>query len=237
MYTQPKEAIILAGGKGTRLQSAVANIPKPMALIDNVPFLTYLLNYLKKYNIEHVILSTDNKWEAIHEHFGDNYKSIRISYAVEEEPLGTGGGIKLAMEKVEGEDVYILNGDTFFDVNLCDLSEFYFVHQADMTITVKRKSNFFRYGTVELDVCKVVGFKDKQLLKSGLINGGIYLMKKNLFKAFNMPDKFSLQTDFMEKHLSNLRICAMRCSEYYIDIGIPADYEKANKDLPAKIIL
>jgi len=234
---KPKEAIILAGGKGTRLQSVVSDIPKPMALIGDIPFLEYLLNYLESYKIEHAILSVGYKWKVIQEYFGDKFKSIRLSYAVEEEALGTGGGIKLAMEKAEGEHMFVLNGDTFFDVDLHDLSEFYFAHQSDMAITVKRKTDFFRYGTVVLDVCKVVEFREKQPVKSGLINGGVYIMNKNLFEKYKMPDKFSLEKDLMEKHIDSLKICAMRCSEYFIDIGIPADYEKARKDLPQKILL
>ncbi len=234
---RPSEAIILAGGKGTRLQSVVPDLPKPMAEIGSVPFLEYTLNYLISYDINHVILSVGYKWKSIYDYFGDRYKSIRLSYAVEDKPLGTGGGIKLALEKAEGKDVYILNGDTFFDVNLRNLSEFYFAHQSDMAITVKRKTNFFRYGTVELDICKVIGFKEKQPVKSGLINGGVYLMKANLFQSFKLSKKFSFETDFLEKHLPSLKISAMRVSEYFIDIGIPADYEKAKKDLPQKIEL
>lgn len=232
---RPKEAIILAGGKGTRLQSVVSDLPKPMAPIGDLPFLEYMLNYLISYNIDHVILSVGYKWKTIHEYFGDQYKSVSLSYAVEETPLGTGGGIKLALEKADGDDVYVLNGDTFFDVNLFDLSEFYFAHQSDMAITVKRITNFFRYGTVELDVCKVIAFKEKQALKSGLINGGVYMMKKDLFQSYKLPQKFSFETDFMEKHLPSLKICAMRITEYFIDIGLPADYEKAKKELPKKI--
>ncbi len=234
---RPREAIILAGGKGTRLQSVVSDIPKPMALIGDIPFLEYLLNYLESYQIEHAILSVGYKWEIIQEYFGDKFKSIRISYAVEEEALGTGGGIKLAMEKAEGDHLYVLNGDTFFDVNLHDLSEFYFAHQSDMAITVKWKTDFFRYGTVLLDVCKVIGFQEKQAVKSGLINGGVYMIRKGLFETYKMPNKFSLETDLMEEHLDSLKICAMKCTEYFIDIGIPVDYEKAKKDLPKKISL
>lgn len=236
-YTKPKEAIILAGGKGTRLQPVVSDLPKPMAPIGDIPFLEYLLNYLESYKIEHVILSVGYKWEVIQDYFGDKFKSIKISYAVEKEALGTGGGIKLAIQKTEGEHCYVLNGDTFFDVDLHDLSEFYFAHQSDMAICVKRKKDFFRYGTVKLDVCKVVGFQEKQPVKSGLINGGVYIMSTKLFRRYDMPDKFSLEKDLMEKHLDTLKICAMRCSEYFIDIGIPVDYEKACKDLPQKILI
>jgi D-glycero-alpha-D-manno-heptose 1-phosphate guanylyltransferase len=143
----PKEAIILAGGAGTRLKSVVKDIPKPMALVAEKPFLEYLLSYLENYGIEHVILSVGYNWKVISDHFKSQYGSMKISYAVEDKPLGTGGGIRLALEKVKGDNTFILNGDTFFKVNLHDLSEFHFAHGADMSITVKRKKDFFRYGT------------------------------------------------------------------------------------------
>ena len=132
-----KEAIILAGGLGTRLKSVLEGIPKPMALIAEKPFLEYLLKYLQSYGIEHVILSVGYNWEIISDYFGSKYTSMEISYAIEDEPMGTGGGIRLALEKVKGEHTFILNGDTFFKVNLRDLSEFHFAHQADMSMTIK----------------------------------------------------------------------------------------------------
>ncbi len=230
-----KEAIILAGGLGTRLKSKIPNLPKPMAPLNEKPFLEYILKYLAGFGIEHVILSVGYKSESISEYFGDRYENIRISYAIEKEPLGTGGGIRLAMELAKEDHVYVLNGDTFFRVNLHDLSEFYFAHGADLCMTVKRKRDFFRYGTVELDVCKVVGFKEKQPVKSGLINGGVYITSTSVFDRFDLPEKFSFETDFLEKQLEQLKICAMRCSEYFIDIGIPADYEKAIRELPSLI--
>jgi len=232
---KPKEAIILAGGLGTRLKSRLAGLPKPMAPIDDKPFLEYLFMYLRHYGITHFILSTGYKSKAISDYFGDRYNDARISYAEEKEPLGTGGGIRFAMEKVEGEHVYILNGDTFFMVDLHDLSEFYFAHGADLCMTVKRKRDFFRYGTVELDVCKVIGFKEKQPVSSGLINGGVYITSTSVFNNYPLPERFSFETDFLEKYLDGLKICAMRSTEYFIDIGIPADYEKACKDLPSVI--
>lgn len=232
---QSKEAIVLAGGLGTRLKGKIPDLPKPMAPLDGRPFLEYMLKYLGDYGIEHVILSVGYKSEAISEYFGGQYENIRISYALEKEPLGTGGGIQLAMGLAEGEHVYVLNGDTFFRVNLHDLSEFYFAHGADLCMTVKRKRDFFRYGTVELDVCKVVGFKEKQPVRTGLINGGVYITSTSVFDRFDLPEKFSFETDFLEKQLEHLKIYAMRCSEYFIDIGIPADYEKAVKELPSLI--
>jgi len=232
---KPKEAIILAGGFGTRLKSVVENIPKPMALINEKPFLEYLFIYLQKSGIEHIILSVGYNWEIISSYFGTKYGEMDISYAVEKEPLGTGGGIRLAMQHMKSEYTFILNGDTFFEVNLMDLSEFYFAHMADLCITVKRKRDFFRYGTVELEICKVVGFKEKQAVKYGLINGGVYITRKSIFDNYNLPEKFSFESDFLEKYLSDMKICAMRCTEYFIDIGVPLDYEKAVLELPAII--
>lgn len=231
----PKEAIILAGGAGTRLKSVIKDIPKPMALVGNKPFLEYLLAYLENFGIEHVILSVGYNWEVISDYFKSQYGSIKISYAVEDEPLGTGGGIRLALDKVIGEHTFILNGDTFFKVNLHDLSEFYFAHKADMSITVKTKIDFFRYGTVELDICKVVGFREKRPMKFGLINGGVYITNKNILNDFKIGEKFSFETDFLEKNIDTLKLSAMKCNEYFIDIGVPLDYEKAKQELPQKI--
>ncbi|HKK61063.1 MAG TPA: nucleotidyltransferase family protein [Bacteroidales bacterium] len=232
----PTEAIILAGGMGTRLKGVIKDIPKPMAPIQEKPFLEYMLTYLLKHHINHVILSVGYKKEVIESYFGEKFKDIKISYANEDKPLGTGGGIKKALSMVEGVHAFILNGDSFFNVNLSDLSEFYFAHKADLSMCVKRKKDFFRYGTVDLDVCKVVGFQEKQPVKSGLINGGVYITSKNIFDRFTqIPEKFSFEQDFLEKYFQELKICAMRCSEYFIDIGIPADYEIAQRDLPAQI--
>lgn len=230
-----REAIILAGGFGTRLKSVVHDLPKPMAPIGEKPFLEYLMQYLKSFNIQHVVLSVGYNWETIAEYFKDNFAGLRITYAVEKEALGTGGGIRLAMEKLEGDHAFILNGDTFFNVNLRDLAEFYFAHQADLCITVKSKKDFYRYGTVKLNVCKVIGFEEKKPVKSGIINAGVYISNKHVFEPFDFPPKFSFETDFMEKHLDKLKIFAMRCPEYFIDIGVPLDYEKAKKELPGKI--
>jgi len=232
-----KEAIVLAGGLGTRLQSVLKDIPKPMAPIGDKSFLHFLLSYLQHHGIEHVVLSVGYRWEVIKNAVGDSFGNMRISYAVEETPLGTGGGLKMAMTKIEGAHAFILNGDTFFEVPLRDLCEFYFAHNSDMAMTVKRKRDFFRYGTVDLDVCRVIGFTEKRPVKTGLINGGVYITRKTIFDDFNMPEKFSFETDFLEKHLEALKICAMRCGEYFIDIGVPADYEKAGRELPGKVFI
>jgi len=230
-----KEAIILAGGLGTRLRSVVRDIPKPMALLQEKPFLEYLLSYLASFGITHTILSVGYKYEVIKEYFGDNYKGIELSYAVEKAPLGTGGGIKYALSFARTESLFLLNGDSFFNVDLHDLGEFYNAYQPDMAMTVKKMRNIERYGTVELDVCKVISFLPKAPVRFGFINGGVYAISRRLFDRFPLGDVFSFESDFLGAYLEELRICAMKSNEYFIDIGVPEDYEKAQEELPGLV--
>lgn len=144
------EAIILAGGLGSRLQGVVKDIPKPMATINDKPFLQYLLDYLNKYKIKRVILSVGYKYEVIEGYFGNNYKNIELIYAVEKEPLGTGGGIMNAVKYLQTNLFYLINGDSFFDVNLIELADFHTKQLADFTLSVKAMKHFERYGTVEI---------------------------------------------------------------------------------------
>ena len=123
------EAIILAGGLGTRLKPLTDTIPKPMVSIGSKPFLTYLLDYLIDEGIHKVVLSVSYKHEAITSYFGEKYKSVTIEYSIENEPLGTGGAIKYALKKTETENILILNGDTFFRIPLQTMMEFHLSRQ------------------------------------------------------------------------------------------------------------
>jgi len=227
-----KEALILAGGLGTRLKSTVPDLPKPMAPINDKPFMEYILAYLASYGIDHVVLSVGYKYEVIKEHFGHTYSGMTLTYAVEKEPLGTGGGIRYAGNFIHDDVYFLLNGDTFFNVNLKDLNEFFNAYKADIAMTIRHMRDFFRYGTVEHDGCRVTGFAEKRPVSKGYINGGVYLVKKNLLEKFRLNDKFSFESDFLEKHLNELEVYAMESSEYFIDIGVPKDYEKARTELP-----
>ena len=128
-----KEAVILAGGFGTRLQSVVADVPKPMAPVNGKPFLQYILDYCIKQGIERVVLSTGYKHEVIFSFFGTQYNTITIQYAHEQEPLGTGGGIQFALQKCIDENVVVLNGDTFFDVDLQALESQHISAQSELS--------------------------------------------------------------------------------------------------------
>lgn len=227
---QIKEAIILAGGLGTRLKSVVKEIPKPMAPVNQLPFLTYLLHYLQQSGVERVVLSVGYKYEVIQEYFGHQYKNIELVYAVEKEPLGTGGGIKLALSKAQSEHVFLLNGDTFFEVDLHALSRQFLASNASLYLSLKEMTNFDRYGVVKFHCSKITGFKDKKYCEHGWINGGVYALKTNLLETVSLPEKFSFEVDFMEKYVQDLRFEAFLSQSYFIDIGIPTDYEKAQHD-------
>jgi D-glycero-alpha-D-manno-heptose 1-phosphate guanylyltransferase len=229
-------AIILAGGLGTRLRSVISDIPKPMAPVAGRPFLHYIFLYLQKHGITDAVLSVGYKSEMIQEFFGEKYSGIRIRYAIEAEPMGTGGGIAQAMAMIDS-DAFVLNGDTFFDVDLSDLYEFYQISRADITIAMKRMYEFDRYGTVETgNLGRVLQFQEKQYRKEGLINGGVYILNNDLFKKAEeineepLPDKFSFEKDILEKHLLPLHFHAKEFKGYFIDIGIPEDYNKAQED-------
>ncbi len=228
------QAIILAGGFGTRLQKVVSDLPKPMADINGKPFLEYLFNYLEKYKIKKVILSVGYKHEKITEYFGNKFNNIEIKYAVENEPLGTGGAIKFAIDKIDNNNFFLINGDTFFDVNLNSLANFFLTNKADIALSLKPLTDFDRYGAVEIDNKKrIKKFNEKKYQKHGLINGGIYALNKNIFN-YTDKIKFSFEKDIMEKYLTKLKMYGFISDTYFIDIGIPDDYEKAQKELNVK---
>lgn len=228
------EAIILAGGFGTRLKNVVKDVPKPMAPINDKPFLEYLFKYLIKYNIQTVILSVGYKHEIISNYYSNSYYTLKLKYAIEDNPLGTGGGIVNALNYVNNNEVFIINGDTFFNVNLNDMCQFHKSNNSSITISLKEMKEFSRYGTVELIRNRIITFNEKKFMKAGYINGGIYIFKKNILlePKKEMLQKFSFEKDFLEKNVNKLYISGYISDSYFIDIGIPEDYEKACIELP-----
>ncbi|EAI0691150.1 D-glycero-D-manno-heptose 1-phosphate guanosyltransferase, partial [Campylobacter coli] len=213
------QAIVLAGGLGTRLRSVVQDLPKPMAPINGKPFLAFVLEYLKKQGIAEIILSVSYKYELIQEYFKDEFYGMKLHYNIEKELLGTGGAIKDALKFVKNE-VYVLNGDTLFDIDLKKLT----LSSSKICIALKQMQNFDRYGTVNVDKQGfATSFEEKIFKKQGLINGGIYLLKKNIFDEFNLEEKFSFE-EFLQENYKTLKIQTQIFDDYFIDIGIPEDY-------------
>jgi D-glycero-alpha-D-manno-heptose 1-phosphate guanylyltransferase len=226
-------AIILAGGFGTRLQSVVSNLPKPMAPINGEPFLNYQLRYLKHYGIRQVILSLGYLSEKIKEYYQSAYLDMDIRYVVENTPLGTGGGIRLALEQCQEKQALVLNGDSFFEVDLQRFAELHQAGQAQCSLALRQVENAARYGTIKTgEQQRILSFLEKNgKAEPGLINGGVYLLEKGLFLQHTPADKnFSIETDFFERQLDRLVIKGFEFKGYFIDIGIPEDYLKAQHD-------
>ncbi|HEX4849250.1 MAG TPA: sugar phosphate nucleotidyltransferase, partial [Puia sp.] len=157
---------------------------------------------------------------------------LDMVFSVEKEALGTGGAIRLACEKARSQDVLILNGDTFFGIDVIQLEKLHEKKKAVCTLSLKRMQDFSRYGLVEMDAeNKITQFKEKKLYKDGLINGGVYLLKRESFLRADLPGKFSFETDYLEKYLSRNRVFGLEQEAYFIDIGIPEDYYRAQKEL------
>jgi D,D-heptose 1,7-bisphosphate phosphatase len=223
------EAIILAGGLGTRLRSVVSDVPKPMAPVNGEPFLNYILDELNYYNFNHVILCVGYKKEVIMDYYKDSYKNIKISYSIEEESLGTGGAIKKAMSLALDDMVFVLNGDTIFKVDFNKIKE-----SNKISIACKYMEDFDRYGEVKIKDSIIQSFEEKCHVDKGYINGGIYYLPKNIFDKFELPHKFSLEADFFTPYMKELGITAYMTNSYFLDIGIPSDYSKAQDDFKKK---
>ena len=233
MNRESKEAIILAGGFGTRLQGVVKDVPKPMAPVNGKPFLTYILDYLIDYGYSKVVLSVGYLHEKIVEHFGNQYKTLQIDYAVETEPLGTGGGIAYAMSKCTSDNVLVINGDTMFKVDLTAFEQFFEEKKCLLAIALREVDDIARYGSVTIGSNNmIILFSEKGASSGcGFINGGVYMIDQKLFKKYPKTGRFSFEKDLMEKLYTQEQFFAMPSDGYFIDIGIPEDYARAQKEL------
>lgn len=226
------EAIILAGGLGTRLKSVIKDVPKPMALIDQKPFLEYIMKYLEKYNVNKIVMAVSYKYNLIKNYFGNEYNNIIIDYSIEEKQLGTGGAIKKAFQLINDEYALVLNGDTFLQLNITEFTKFYIKYKPDILIASKTMQNFDRYGTINSHNNIVHSFEEKKYCKKGKINAGVYIINKNILNGVT-TNKFSFEKDIMEKKViaKEINIMEFNTSGYFIDIGVPTDYYKAQKEL------
>lgn len=226
-------AIILVGGLGTRLKSEVKNIPKPMAPIGDKPFLEILMNKLSACGFKKIILCTGYKSEVIRDYFLYKYKEMEISYSNEKKQMGTGGAIKLALDKIDKEEhIFIFNGDTFFDIDYSELKNFHIDNNFSLTIALKEMNKFDRYGNVDIDSnFRINSFNKKKFTEKGFINTGIYLTKYETLKKLPIEEVFSFENDFLNKVHSKYDFGGYISNGFFIDIGIPEDYLKARRIL------
>jgi len=228
------EAIILAGGLGTRLRSAVPDIPKPMAPIGVRPFLEILLSNLVTHGITAVTLSVGYRHEVIRDYFGDSFRSIPLEYSVEDSPLGTGGAVCKALTLYKPDTpVFIINGDTFLDIDYSAMYQTYIESNADVGMALLSVAEASRYGRVELsgNKKKIIEFHEKGKNGPGLINAGAYLLRQTFLGRFDFPAVFSLEQECYEDKLARINFMPYITDGYFIDIGIPEDYQRAQSEL------
>ncbi len=227
-----KEAIILAGGLGTRLRSVVADLPKCMAPINGEPFLKFVINHLLENEMEEFVFALGYKHEHIEQYIKAEFPHLKYRISLEEEPLGTGGAILQAMHLVKGRSALVANGDTLFRIDVPFLTGFHMLSGSACTLSLKPMKNFDRYGVVETnDYNRVLNFKEKQQYASGNINGGMYALHKQKFIDQDLPKKFSFEKDYLEAFYDTQRMFGIVQNRYFIDIGIPEDFERAQTEL------
>ena len=226
------EAIVLAGGLGTRLRSVVNDLPKCMAPVNGMPFIYYVIKNLQEHGVTRFIFSLGYKHEKLIEYIDVLLPEIDKFYVIEDDPLGTGGAIKNVSKVTTQKNVIITNGDTLFKVDLNKLVNFHEAKNSDCTLSLKPMFNFDRYGVVELSQTQNISlFKEKQYFASGLINGGVYVLNMEKFITKKLKNKFSFEKDYIEKFYSIDKMYGVISDSYFIDIGIPEDYSRAKLEL------
>lgn len=231
------QAIILAGGFGTRLQTVVPGLPKAMAPIGTKPFLACLLDYLQSQAFNSIIISIHYLGEKIQNYFGDCYRGMQITYVDEDQPLGTGGAIQQVLNKIVlTKPTFILNGDTFVKLNYQKMYAEHLKKPALITIGLQIVDDVSRYGRVIVKNGIAIQLDEKSNCGAGLINSGVYLVNANILQDYILPEKFSFEIDFLASKLSALQPRVFITDDYFIDIGVPEDYARAKQELSKSCI-
>jgi NDP-sugar pyrophosphorylase family protein len=224
-------AILLVGGKGTRLQAVVSSKPKPLALVGNIPFLELLVMQLRSQGVHRMIMSTGHLADQIEETFSDGGRwNSDIRYSRESQPLGTAGAVKAAEGYLEeSADFLVVNGDSFMEIDIHEFLRFHRQNRGVVSMAVRKVRDAARYGTVQVDGSKrIIGFSEKTGNTSpGTINAGIYLFQRSVLKS--IPEgPSSLEKDLFPKLLTQ-GMYALEQHGMFIDIGTPEDYARAQR--------
>lgn len=224
------EAIVLAGGFGTRLRQVVADVPKPMAPIAGRPFLEIVLSSLARKGFNRVILSLGFMADKISGHFGPHFMGMDMIYVVEDQPLGTGGGIRLAMERAEADHVFVFNGDTFLDLEVDQLEQQWTAHQRPLIVGCMVPDTA-RYGRLLAADGVATGFAEKGVAGAGLINAGCYVLKRSQLETFPVGTAFSFEADYLALAVLAREFDVFVTEGRFIDIGVPEDFLRAQTEL------
>lgn len=227
------QAIILAGGFGTRLKSAVGHLPKPMAPIAGRPFLCWLLEYVARQGVTDAVLCVHYLPKTIRNYFGHRYAGINLHYALEEVPLGTGGAIKQALGLLDTtQPMFVLNGDSFVCVDYAHMLALHVQCGRALTIATSRQPDCSRYSLLQLQEGLITNYRARGTNAPGVISNGFYVLEASLFTGYELPESFSFEADFLAPHVPQLWPASFSGVEYFIDIGVPQDYARAQKEIP-----
>lgn len=225
------QAVILVGGLGTRLRSVVSDVPKPMAPVNGRPFLSHLLTYLEGQGVTDAVLAVGHLRETIIDAFGERHGGIRLRYSIEEEPLGTGGGLRQALRMVDRFPVFALNGDSYFAIDYAAMLAAHTDARARLTIALRSMPDTGRYGRVAVTDGRITNFNAGGQSGPGVINSGIYLFAEDLLSNLGLPETFSFEKDALEPRIGEWKPLAYVSDAYFIDIGVPEDYQRVQRDL------
>jgi len=220
------EAIILAGGFGTRLRQVVTDVPKPMAPISGRPFLEILLSSLAQKGFSRAVLSLGFMAEKISDHFGTRFAGLELVYVVEDTPLGTGGAIRLALEACTQDHVFIYNGDTYLDLEVKSVEQQWQGNRHPIVVG-RQVPDTARYGRLVVDGKRITSFAEKGIAGPGLINAGCYVLATDALARFPVNTPFSIETDYLLPSIERITLEVFVTRGMFIDIGIPEDYARA----------
>jgi len=231
MQSMTSEAMILAGGLGSRLRAAVADRPKPMAAVAGRPFITYLLEQLVRHGFQRAVICVGHMGEYVPQVLGDNFGTLRLIYSFEETPLGTGGALRHALNLVNENDVLAMNGDSFCDLDLLALGQVHRANGGAATLAVLEQSDRRRSGAVTVDANgRIVGFESRPAVPApGLINAGVYMIRRDALETIPQNTKISLEENVFPALLSRGTLFAWQVNARFIDIGTPESYDDAQK--------
>ncbi len=225
------DAVILCGGKGTRLASVVQDVPKPLAPVHQRPFLDYLLDFLHASGlVQRVLLATGHLAHKVREHYGTHYRGLPLCYSVEPQPLGTAGAVRLLQSRYPMTQPFLLlNGDSFVDVDLHALLVLHQAQSVALTMSLFAVADAARFGTVTLDGSRVRAFHEKGgISEAGLINAGVYLLQPDALQQWAASDgMLSLETEVLPVLVARQQVAGLQSGARFIDIGLPETYRAA----------
>lgn len=227
------EAIILAGGFGTRLRGVVDDVPKPLAPVAGRPFLAWMLDALAAQGLRRVVLATGYRGDQIEATLGSTWRGMALAYSREPAPLGTGGALALALSAIEGDTLFALNGDTWLDLDYAAFASAAEYADVALGVALARVPDVARYGAVRTDGARITGFEEKGGAGAGYINAGVYWLRREVLAGFKSGSAFSFEREVLEPTVSGALVAGFTTTDGFIDIGVPEDYRRAQAQFAA----